>query len=88
MADGTNRIDRFDPAGALIGSFGHGGSDPGGLRLGAGGGNAAGAGGGLAASGAFLYVADTGNDRILRFGLDGSNRGSSSRPASSTCRRA
>jgi len=73
IADGTNRIDRFAPTGELMGSFGHSGSDPGGLRLGAGGGNAAGAGGGLAASGAFLYVADTGNDRIVRFGLDGSN---------------
>jgi len=73
VADGTNRIDRFAPTGALMGSFGHGGSDPGGLRFGAGGGNAAGAGGGLAASGPFLYVADTGNDRIQRFGLDGAN---------------
>jgi tripartite motif-containing protein 71 len=73
VADGTNRIDRFAPTGALISSFGHSGSDIGGLRFGAGGGNAAGAGGGLAASGPFLYVADTGNDRILRFGLDGSN---------------
>ena len=73
VADGTNRIDRFGPDGALIASFGHGGSDAGGLRLGAGGGNAAGAGGGLVVGGSFLYVADTGNDRILRFDLDGSN---------------
>ena len=73
VADGTNRIDRFAPTGALIDSFGHGGSDQGALRFGAGGGNAAGAGGGLAASGPFLYVADTGNDRIQRFGLDGAN---------------
>ena len=56
-----------------IASFGHGGSDAGELRFGAGGGNAAGAGGGLAVGGSFLYVADTGNDRILRFDLDGSN---------------
>src|SRR4051794_34710252 len=73
VADGTNRIDRFGPDGALIASFGHGGSDAGGLRLGAGGGNAAGAGGGLVVGGSFLYVADTGNDRIVRFDLDGSN---------------
>src|SRR5437764_165652 len=37
----------------------------------AGGGNAAGAGGGLAVSGQFVYVADTGNDRIQRFDLRG-----------------
>jgi DNA-binding beta-propeller fold protein YncE len=73
VADGANRIDRFAPTGALIDSFGHAGSEPGALRFGAGGGNSASAGGGLAASGPFLYVADTGNDRILRFGLDGSN---------------
>jgi tripartite motif-containing protein 71 len=71
VADGTNRIDRFGIHGELLGSFGHGGSDQGALRFGAGGGNAAGAGGGLAVSGPFLYVADTGNDRILRFGLAG-----------------
>jgi DNA-binding beta-propeller fold protein YncE len=73
VADGTNRIDRFAPTGALIDSFGRGGRDQGALRFGAGGGNDAGAGGGLAVGGPFLYVADTGNDRILRFGLDGSN---------------
>jgi tripartite motif-containing protein 71 len=72
VADGANRIDRFGPAGELLDSFGHGGTDVGELRLGAGGGNAAGAGGGLAVSGSFVYVADTGNDRIQRFNLDGS----------------
>src|SRR6185295_5676095 len=40
-------------------------------RFGPGGGNAAGAGGGLAAAGPFVYVADTGNDRIQRFSLTG-----------------
>ena len=29
------------------------------------------AGGGLAVSGNFVYVADTGNDRVQRFTLDG-----------------
>ena len=49
VADGTNRIDRFAPTGALMGSFGHGGSDQGGLRFGAGGGSrAVGARGGRA----------------------------------------
>jgi tripartite motif-containing protein 71 len=73
VADGTNRIDRFGIHGELLGSFGHGGRDQGALRFGAGGGNSAGAGGGLAVSGQFLYVADTGNDRILRFGLAGND---------------
>jgi tripartite motif-containing protein 71 len=68
VADGTNRIDRFAIHGELLRSFGGGA-----LRFGGGGGNAAGAGGGLAVSGQFLYVADTGNDRILRYGLDGSS---------------
>jgi DNA-binding beta-propeller fold protein YncE len=71
VAEGTNRIDRYGINGELLGSFGHGGSDPGELRFGAGGGNAAGAGGGLAVGGSFLYVADTGNDRIQRFMLTG-----------------
>src|SRR4051794_5377437 len=71
VADGSNRIDHFGAAGQLFGSFGHGGTDPGALRFGAGGGNAAGAGGGLAVAGSFVYVADTGNDRIQRFALDG-----------------
>src|SRR4051794_21021016 len=71
VADGSNRIDHFGAAGQLFGSFGHGGTDPGALRFGAGGGNAAGAGGGLAVAGSFVYVADTGNDRIPRLALDG-----------------
>jgi tripartite motif-containing protein 71 len=66
VAEGTNRIDRFGINGELLGSFGRGM-----LRFGAGGGNAAGAGGGLAAAGQLVYVADTGNDRILRFTLTG-----------------
>src|SRR3954447_11393481 len=80
VADGTNRIDRFGIHGELLGSFGHGGRDQGALRFGADGGHSAGAGGGpagagggLAVSGQFLYVADTGNDRILRFGLAGND---------------
>jgi DNA-binding beta-propeller fold protein YncE len=71
VAEGTNRIDRFAPDGSLMNSFGRGGTEPGALRFGAGGGNSAGAGGGLAVSGPFVYVADTGNDRIQRFTLTG-----------------
>src|SRR3954471_22097346 len=71
VAEGTNRIDRFGVNGELLASFGRGGTEPGALRFGAGGGNAAGAGGGVAVSGSFLYVADTRHDRILRLTLDG-----------------
>lgn len=73
VADGgSNRIDRFDPAGTLLGTFGGPGTDVGRFHFGAGGGHDAAAGGGLAASASALYVADTGNDRVQRFALDGS----------------
>ena len=71
VADGANRIDRFDANGQLMNSWGGTGSDVGKFRFGAGAGNSAAAGGGLAVSGDFVYVADTGNDRIQRFTLDG-----------------
>jgi tripartite motif-containing protein 71 len=71
VADGSNRIDRFDGGGQLIDSWGRTGSDVGQFRFGAGAGNSAAAGGGLAVSGNFVYVADTGNDRVQRFTLDG-----------------
>ena len=71
VADGANRIDRFDANGQLMNSWGGTGSDVGEFRFGAGAGNSAAAGGGLAVSGDFVYVADTGNDRIQRFTLDG-----------------
>lgn len=71
VADGSNRIMRFGGAGELLGSFGASGSDVGQFRFGGGRGNDAGAGGGLAVSGNTLFVADSGNDRIQRFTLDG-----------------
>jgi tripartite motif-containing protein 71 len=71
VADGANRIDRFDANGQLIDSWGGAGGGLGQFRFGAGGGNSAAAGGGLAVSGNFVYVADTGNDRVQRFTLDG-----------------
>jgi tripartite motif-containing protein 71 len=72
VADGSNRIDRFSAAGQLLRSFGKPGAKPGELHFGAGGGNTAGAGGGLAVGGGFLFVSDSANDRLQRFGLDGS----------------
>ncbi len=71
VADGSNRIDHFDANGALLNSWGSTGSGVGQFRFGNGGGNSAAAGGGLAVSGDVVYVADTGNDRIQRFSLDG-----------------
>ncbi|MEA2218204.1 MAG: tripartite motif-containing protein 71 [Solirubrobacteraceae bacterium] len=72
VAEGTNRIDRFDAAGNLVGSFGHSGNELGEFHFGAGGGNDAPAGGGLATAGNMLFVSDSFNDRIQRFDLDGS----------------
>jgi tripartite motif-containing protein 71 len=72
VAEGTNRIDRFDATGTLIGSFGRRGDGVGEFYFGAGGGNDAPAGGGLAVSGNLLFVSDSFNDRVQRFNLDGS----------------
>jgi DNA-binding beta-propeller fold protein YncE len=72
VADGgSNRIVRFGPEGDLLGSFGGAGTDVGRFHFGAGGGNDAPAGGGMAVSGDVVYVADSGNDRIVRFDLTG-----------------
>ena len=72
VADGANRIDRFDAAGNLIGSFGRRGTGVGEFNFGKGGGNDAPAGGGLTTSGHLLFVSDSLNNRLQRFNLDGS----------------
>jgi tripartite motif-containing protein 71 len=72
VADGaSNRIARFDANGELLNAWGGSGTDVGRFHFGSGGGNSAAAGGGLAASGNVVYVADTGNDRVQRFTIDG-----------------
>jgi tripartite motif-containing protein 71 len=71
VADGSNRIDRFDADGNLIRSFGRRGTGVGEFNFGKGGGNDAPAGGGLVTSGNLLFVSDSQNDRIQRFDLDG-----------------
>jgi len=75
VADGSNRIQRFGADGGVLSSWGAPGNGIGQFHFGAGGGNDAGAGGGLAVGDGMLYVADSGNDRIQRFTLDGA-RGS------------
>jgi sugar lactone lactonase YvrE len=71
VADGRNRIDRFHPGGSLLNSWGSSGSGVGQFLFGGGRGNDAGAGGGLATSRGMLYVADSGNNRIQRFTVQG-----------------
>jgi tripartite motif-containing protein 71 len=72
VADGNNRIDRFDAAGNLLHSFGQRGTGLGEFYFGKGGGNDAPAGGGLVTAGNFLFVSDSLNNRLQRFNLDGS----------------
>jgi tripartite motif-containing protein 71 len=72
VADGSNRIDRFDAAGNLLHSFGRRGTGVGEFNFGKGGGNDAPAGGGLVTSGNHLFVSDSLNNRLQRFNLDGS----------------
>ncbi|MCW3000320.1 MAG: hypothetical protein JWN65_3869 [Solirubrobacterales bacterium] len=71
VTTGANRIDRFAPDGSLLRSWGRTGQGVGEFVFGSGGGNDSPAGGGLAVSGNLVYVADSRNDRIQRFTLDG-----------------
>jgi len=71
VADGRNRIDRFHPGGSLLNSWGGSGSGVGQFLFGGGRGNDAGAGGGLATARGMVYVADSGNNRIQRFTVQG-----------------
>jgi DNA-binding beta-propeller fold protein YncE len=72
VADGSNRIDRFDANGTFMSSFGKRGTGVGEFNFGKGGGNDAPAGGGLVTAGNFLFVSDSLNNRLQRFNLDGS----------------
>jgi tripartite motif-containing protein 71 len=72
VADGRDRIHRFDAAGNLLGTFGTSGTQVGQFHFGAGGGHDAPAGGGLAIAGQTLFVSDSFNDRVQRMQLDGS----------------
>lgn len=70
-ADGRNKIERFAADGSRITGWGGTGTAVGKFKFGGGRANDAGAGGGLAVGGDTIYVADSGNNRIQRFALDG-----------------
>ncbi|MCW2957957.1 MAG: hypothetical protein JWP18_760, partial [Solirubrobacterales bacterium] len=71
VTTGANRIDRFAPDGSLLRSWGKTGQGIGEFVFGSGGGNDSPAGGGIAVLNNTVYVADSRNDRVQRFDLDG-----------------
>ncbi len=66
-----NRIEKFGPGGNFITSWGHGGSQLGQFRFFSSQNPTQPPGGGIAVAGNYVYVADSGNDRIERFNLQG-----------------
>jgi DNA-binding beta-propeller fold protein YncE len=67
-----DRVEKFTAVGAFIGSWGSSGSRTGQFHFGAGRGPDMPPGGGIAIGGSHVYVADTQNNRVERFELDGS----------------
>jgi tripartite motif-containing protein 71 len=67
-----NRIEKFDAAGNFILAWGKRGSEPGQFDFGSSQDFTKPPGGGIAVGGEFVYVADSGNNRIERFNLQGS----------------
>ncbi len=66
-----NRIEKFGPDGEFITAWGHGGGELGEFDFGSSQNPSQPPGGGIAVSGGHVYVADSGNDRIERFNLEG-----------------
>lgn len=66
-----NRIQVFDPNGNFLRSWGHRGSGLGQFNFGSSQNYTQPPGGGIAVTGAYVYVADSGNNRIERFTLTG-----------------
>jgi tripartite motif-containing protein 71 len=66
-----NRIEKFDPSGNFITAWGHSGEELGQFNFGSSQDPTKPPGGGIAVAGGYVYVADSGNDRIERFSLDG-----------------
>jgi tripartite motif-containing protein 71 len=67
-----NRIEKFDANGTFITAWGHRGSELGQFSFGSSEDYTKPPGGGIAVAGTYVYVADSGNNRIERFALDGS----------------
>jgi DNA-binding beta-propeller fold protein YncE len=66
-----NRIEKFDPNGNFLTSWGHHGSELGEFSFGSSQNYTQPPGGGIAVAGNYVYVADSGNNRIERFNLEG-----------------
>ena len=66
-----NRIEKFNPSGEFIKDWGHFGSELGQFNFGSSLNPTQPPGGGIAVYGNYVYVADSGNDRIERFNLEG-----------------
>jgi tripartite motif-containing protein 71 len=66
-----NRIEKFDPSGNFISAWGHSGNELGQFNFGSSQDPTKPPGGGIAVYGGYVYVADSGNDRIERFNLSG-----------------
>src|SRR5271165_4404119 len=66
-----NRIEKFDANGNFITAWGHHGSELGAFSFGSSQNFTQPPGGGIAIAGNYVYVADSGNDRVERFNLDG-----------------
>jgi tripartite motif-containing protein 71 len=66
-----NRIEKFDTNGNFIRSWGHRGSELGEFTFGSSQNYTQPPGGGIAVAGPYVYVADSGNNRIERFNLEG-----------------
>jgi len=66
-----NRVEKFDANGNFILQWGHTGSAPGRFNFGSSQDYTKPPGGGIAVAGNYVYVADSGNNRIQRFNLQG-----------------
>jgi tripartite motif-containing protein 71 len=66
-----NRIEKFDPSGHFITAWGHTGSELGQFHFFSSQNYTQPPGGGIAIAGEYVYVADSGNNRIERFNLQG-----------------
>jgi tripartite motif-containing protein 71 len=66
-----DRIEKFSPAGAFLSAWGHRGSEVGQFNFGSSQDFTKPPGGGIAVDGSFVFVADSGNNRIERFNLSG-----------------